>query len=121
MELPYHRSFEEDIVLLPKEKPAQLVFDLHPTSNVFNAGHRIRVTIACADQNNYQTPELSPPPRITVYHSSDYPSSISLPVFSPGIDATDMTTLFIIVIVIVILIFAVIFLYMFLRSRLKTE
>jgi putative CocE/NonD family hydrolase len=121
MRLPYHRSFEEDIALLPEEKPAQLVFDLHPTSNVFNAGHRIRVTVACADQNNYQTPELSPSPRITVFHSSDHPSSILLPVIPSGIEVTRMTTLFIIVIVIVILIFAVIFLYMYLRSRLKTE
>jgi len=120
MGLPFHRSFKEDIAPLPAEKPVQLVFDLHPTSNIFDAGHRIRVTIACADQSNFQTPELSPPPQITIYQNSNHASSISLPVVSPGIAFTDTKTFIIIVSVVIVLVFAVIFLYLYLRSRLKT-
>ena len=120
MGLPFHRSFKEDIAPLPAKKPVQLVFDLHPTSNIFDAGHRIRVTIACADQSNFQTPELSPPPQITIYQNSNHASSISLPVVSPGIAFTDTTTFFIIVSVVIVLVFAVIFLYLYLRSRLKS-
>jgi hypothetical protein len=32
-------------------EPVELVFDLLPTSYVFDAGHRIRVTITCADKD----------------------------------------------------------------------
>ncbi|WP_427970100.1 CocE/NonD family hydrolase C-terminal non-catalytic domain-containing protein, partial [Altererythrobacter sp.] len=49
--------------------PVELAFDLHPTSNIFNAGHRIRIAVACADKDNALTPELSPPPTITLYRN----------------------------------------------------
>ena len=78
MGLPWHRSFEEDVSELPS-KPVELVFDLHPTSNIFDAGHRIRVTITCADQGNFLTPELSPLPKVTVYRNDFYTSHINLP------------------------------------------
>jgi putative CocE/NonD family hydrolase len=79
MDLPYHRSFAEDIAELP-DKPAELVFDLIPTSNVFDAGHRIRVTITCADRDNALTPELSTVPVVTVFCGSEYASFIILPI-----------------------------------------
>ena len=121
LELPYHRGFKEDTVPLPKGEPAKLVFDLLPTSNIFNAGHRIRVTVACADQSNFLTPEHSPPPQVTVYHNSDHRSSISLPVVAVGAIGADSTALFIVIGVVIVLIFAVILLSIFLKSRLKTE
>jgi putative CocE/NonD family hydrolase len=77
--LPYHRSFAEDLVDLPSE-PVELVFDLLPTSNIFDAEHRIRVTITCADKDTALTPELSPPPTVSVYHNSDHASYITLPI-----------------------------------------
>ncbi len=78
--LPYHRSYEEDIVDLPVNEPVELVFDLHPTSNVFDAGNRIRVTITNADSDNFRTPELLPPPTVSIYRDGQHASYVSLPV-----------------------------------------
>ena len=77
--LPYHRSFAEDIADLP-DQPVELVFDLIPTSYIFPAGHRIRVTITCADKDNALTPELTPPPTIHLYRDADHASYITLPI-----------------------------------------
>ena len=78
--LPFHRGFKEDVVPLAPGEPVELVFDLHPTSNVFDRGHRIRVALTCADQASFLTPELAPPPRITVYRGGALTSYIQLPV-----------------------------------------
>jgi putative CocE/NonD family hydrolase len=80
MGLPYQRSFESDRVPLPSDEPAEIVMDLHPTAAVFNAGHRIRVTITGADADNTEAPPVSPPPTMRVYRNADYASSIALPV-----------------------------------------
>lgn len=80
LSLPYHRSYEEDVVDLVPGERTELRFDLHPTSNVFNAGHRIRLTIACADKDNAATLELSPPPTVTVYRNGEHRSYVILPV-----------------------------------------
>ena len=77
--LPYHRSYVEDIADLP-DQPVELVFDLLPTSYVFEAGHRIRVTITGADKDNGLTPQLDPPPTITLYRDSDHASYLELPI-----------------------------------------
>jgi putative CocE/NonD family hydrolase len=76
--LPYHRSFEQDIRKLPDE-PVELVFDLLPTANYFNAGNRIRITINCTDKDNYKTPILSRAPQIKVFHNDTLASYILLP------------------------------------------
>jgi putative CocE/NonD family hydrolase len=78
--LPYHRSFEEDAAELASGEPAELIFDLLPTSNVFNAGSRIRIAVTCADRDNAATPEVSPPPTVKVYRSAEHASRIVLPV-----------------------------------------
>jgi putative CocE/NonD family hydrolase len=77
--LPYHRSYAEDIADLPGE-PVELVLDLLPTSYIFDAGHRIRVTITGADKDNALTPQLDPPPTVTLYHDSDHASYIEIPI-----------------------------------------
>ncbi len=82
MGLPFHRSHEEDVVELIPGEPVELVFDLQPTSNVFNAGNLIRVTIVCADKDNALTEELSPPPTVTLHRNPEHSSYISLPVVS---------------------------------------
>jgi putative CocE/NonD family hydrolase len=82
--LPYHRSFQDDLVDMP-DGPAELVFDLHPTSRLFPAGSRIRVTLTCADRGNLLTPELPGPPEIRVHRDAVHPSRIVLPVVpDPG-------------------------------------
>jgi len=82
--LPWHRSYEEDLIDLPGE-PVELVFDLYPTSNIFDEGHRIRLTITCADSDNFETPELSPPPTVSVYRNTEYASYITLPIIPAAI------------------------------------
>lgn len=78
--LPFHRSHEEDVVELTPGEPAELAFDLQPTSNVFNAGNRIRITVTGADKDNALTPEQAPPPTVSVYRDAGHASYISLPV-----------------------------------------
>lgn len=77
--LPYHRSYAEDIADLPGQ-PVELVFDLLPTSYVFAAGHRIRVTITGADKDTALTPQLDPPPTVHLYREADHASYIVLPI-----------------------------------------
>jgi putative CocE/NonD family hydrolase len=77
--LPYHRSNAADIADLPGQ-PVELVFDLLPTSYVFDAGHRIRVTITCADKDTALTPQLDPPPTVHLYRDADHASYIVLPI-----------------------------------------
>jgi putative CocE/NonD family hydrolase len=79
--LPYHRSFEEDIEPLPDE-PVELAFDLHPISQIFHAGNRIRVTITCADTDSTQTPVLTPPPTVSIHRAEPHASHIILPIIS---------------------------------------
>ena len=73
----------------------ELVIDLQPTSWVFKEGHRIRVSIACADWPTFELhPELCPTnnpldpnnivPNITVYHDAEHESFIELPVIPPA-------------------------------------
>jgi putative CocE/NonD family hydrolase len=120
MNLPYHRSFKEDVEPLPPGQPVELVFDLLPTSNVFDAGHRIRLAIACADQTSFETPEIFPPPRVSVYRSRRFSSFVELPVVpEPGkkeeIKGIVLSTT---LIVLAIIVFVVV-LVLYLRARLK--
>ena len=79
MGLPYHRSFARDKESLP-DGPSELVFDLYPTANLFDAGHRMRLSITCADYDNNQTPQVNPVPEVTVYRDTERPSRILMPV-----------------------------------------
>jgi putative CocE/NonD family hydrolase len=78
--LPYHRSYAQDARPLKPGEAVELAFDLEPTSNIFDAGNRIRVTIVCADKDNAETRPVTPPPTITVYRSAGRDSRIVLPV-----------------------------------------
>jgi len=83
--LPYHRSFEEDIAPLP-DAPVELAFDLHPISQIFHSGNRIRVTVTCADADNTQTPVLTPPPTVSIHRAEPHFSYIILPVIPSELD-----------------------------------
>ena len=76
--LPFQRSFTEDLQPLPEDRPGELVMDLHPTSNVFNKGHRMRLTIMCADADNVELPDVAP--TVQVFRNSVHASKIELPV-----------------------------------------
>lgn len=79
MGLPYHRGFAQDRESLPDE-PCEIVFDLYPTANLFEAGHRMRLSITCADCDNNQTPKVNPAPEVTIFRDSERPSRILIPV-----------------------------------------
>ncbi|MCP4643771.1 MAG: CocE/NonD family hydrolase [bacterium] len=91
-DLPWHGYEEDDHVDAPFADGAviELVIDFAPTSWVFRKGHRVRVSIACADYPTFVLhPKLSPKndpgaednlvPTVTVHRSTECPSSLELP------------------------------------------
>jgi putative CocE/NonD family hydrolase len=78
---PYHRSFAADVADLPGQ-PVELAFDLHPTSKIFKAGNRIRITVTGADKDSYQTPVQSPAPKLTLCRDSTHASYVDLPLIT---------------------------------------
>lgn len=82
--LPYRRGLAEDIADRPSGVPVELIFDLHPTSNLFDQGHRIRLTITGADKDNAQAIELSPPPTASIHRNAGYASYLTLPIIPAG-------------------------------------
>ncbi len=78
--LPFHRSHAGDAQPLKQGKPVELVFDLQPTSNLFDARNRLRLTVVGADVDNALPVSQDPPPTVTVYRGKKMASYISLPV-----------------------------------------
>jgi hypothetical protein len=81
--LPYHRSHREDAQPFKPGEPVQLVFAFLPTSYVFKAGHRIRISVAGSDYRERDRTPVSPAPVVTIYNSPSDPSYISLPMINP--------------------------------------
>jgi len=77
--LPYQRSYESDLALIPAGEPIELVFDLLPTSKLFHKGNRIRIAITGADDDNFETPILDPAPEIRLLWNATYASFVELP------------------------------------------
>jgi putative CocE/NonD family hydrolase len=82
--LPYHRGLKSDQAPLIPGEPVELVIDLYPTSTLFAAGHRIRVTVTGADDANARTPRQTPPPRLKVWREAGRASWMDLPVIPAG-------------------------------------
>ncbi len=80
--LPFHRGNEADVTPLTPGEPAELVLDLHPTSNIFDAGHRIRITITGADVDNYAVQASAP--TVTIYRDAAHASYVELPIIPPS-------------------------------------
>ena len=76
---PWHRAFARDAEPLRSNQPAQLTFDLMPTSYVFKAGHRIQLTIRGADPRERLRGE-GLAQRITVLAGKEHPGELILPV-----------------------------------------
>ncbi len=77
--LPYHSHARRDVTPLAKGEPVELILDLQPISHRFRAGNNIRVTVAFADADNFDTPVINPPPRVRLLRNRDCASSIDLP------------------------------------------
>ena len=78
--LPFHRSYAADVQPLKPGHPEELVFDLQPTSNLFEMGNRVRLTVVGADADNATPLSLYPTPTVKVYREKKKASCISLPV-----------------------------------------
>ena len=78
MGLPWHPFTAESARLLVPGVAVEAPFEFLPTSYIFKAGHRIRLTLQFADAR--ATPKLAPAPLITLLHHRDAPSRIELPV-----------------------------------------
>jgi hypothetical protein len=69
---------------VPAWEPVELILDLLPTAYQFRAGHRIRITVAFADRDNFETPTLDPPPEVCVLWEADHRSFVDLPILGAG-------------------------------------
>lgn len=78
--LPYHSYFKSNQKLIPAGEPVELVFDLLPTAYQFARGKRIRITIAFANADNFETPALDPAPKLRLLRDANHTSFIQLPV-----------------------------------------
>jgi uncharacterized protein len=78
--LPFHPHYQSDLAPIPPGQPVELVFSLLPTSYRFSKGSRIRVTVAFADADNFETPVIDPAPKLHLLRDKNHPSFIQLPV-----------------------------------------
>jgi hypothetical protein len=89
--LPHHRAHEQDLADLPSSV-TELVFDIMGTSVVFDAGHRIRITVTGADKDNYALypdPEGMDAPTVAVHRTAENASFVDLTVQSRDEDDDD--------------------------------
>ena len=78
--LPWHRAYKEDAEPLIPGAPARLTLDLLPTSYLFKAGHRMRVTVAGADFREKDRAAPATPPTLAILSDQDHRSAVSLPI-----------------------------------------
>jgi putative CocE/NonD family hydrolase len=78
--LPYHSHFEVDQLPIPESEPFEMVFYLLPTSFQFHTASRIRITVAFADADNFDTPILNPAPQLQLLRDPTHRSYVELPV-----------------------------------------
>ncbi len=80
--VPYHSFRRKEAAPLVPGEPAELTFDLLPSSYLFKKGHRIRVAVAGADKDHFALiPET--PPAIRVFRNGVRASRIVLPIVMP--------------------------------------
>jgi uncharacterized protein len=78
LSLPYHSHERSDAATIPTGQPVELAFSLLPTSHVFRAGNRIRVTVTFTDADNFDTPVIQPAPRVRLLRDAAHASFIDL-------------------------------------------
>jgi putative CocE/NonD family hydrolase len=77
---PWHSNRKKDHCDLPSGEPVELSLTMQPLSNIIYKGHRLRITINNFDKGNWNTPELSPVPTVSVYRNNAHASYVKLPV-----------------------------------------
>jgi len=78
--LPYHSHYQSDLLPIPAREPIELVFNLLSTSYRFHKKSRLRITVAFADADNFETPVINPAPKLHLLRDMNHPSSIQLPI-----------------------------------------
>jgi putative CocE/NonD family hydrolase len=78
--LPWRNHFQTELKPITIGEPLELVFDLRPTAWIFSPGRSIRITVAFADANNFDTPVLVPAPTLNVLRDAAHPSYVELPI-----------------------------------------
>jgi hypothetical protein len=82
MVVPYHSFERKDGRPMVPGEVAELVFDLLPTSYLFERGHRVRVALAGADRDHFALIPPQAPPTWTLFRDAAHPSHVTLPVVS---------------------------------------
>jgi putative CocE/NonD family hydrolase len=77
--LPWHNHFQSELQAVPAGEPIELVFDILPTAYPFSKGKRMRVTVAFADADNFDTPVIDPAPTVHLLRDKNHPSFMELP------------------------------------------
>jgi len=119
--LPYHRAFDSDVAPLKPGEPVELVFSMEPTSNVFNAGNRIRLTLSGADKDNAATPRIDPPPTMTIHRSMERPSFFELPIVPAAAAAEETPAAFFLYFILGLVIVLALAFAFYVRSRLTKK
>ncbi len=81
-DLPWHRGYAKDDAPIPPGEIVELSFDLLPTSYRFRAGHRIRVSISCADTAFGPSGAVDPAPVVSLWRDDLHRSRLTLPVIA---------------------------------------
>jgi predicted acyl esterase len=76
--LPWHPFTKASVQPLEAGKPVEMQLDFYATSQVFKAGHRVRLTLNFADERT-STP-MTPAPTVKVYFGKEMQSVLTLPV-----------------------------------------
>lgn len=78
--LPFHRSFREDYQPMKPGVPAELRFDLLPTSTIVKKGYRLRLVVTAADPRQRIYLHFPQPPTVTIHTGGAMASYVELPV-----------------------------------------
>ena len=78
--LPYHSFFASAAAPLSAESPVELTFDLLPSAYRFAERSRVRLTLAFADKDNFESPILEPGAAVTVWSDPSRMSYLEVPI-----------------------------------------
>ncbi|MCP5144581.1 MAG: CocE/NonD family hydrolase [Gammaproteobacteria bacterium] len=78
-DLPWKRSYREDSQPLIANEPVEVAIDMLPISYVFQAGHRMQVTVSGSDPRERLRTEADAP-ELTVHYGKGMVSEVNLPV-----------------------------------------
>jgi predicted acyl esterase len=81
--LPFHFHYQSDLAPIQPGQPVELVFSLLSTSYRFPKGSRIRISVAFADADNFETPVLDPAPKLRLLRDQEHASFVELPIVQP--------------------------------------